>query len=92
MMWSCSCVMNEYNFKLCSILNFQLGCMVHYCNPISIKPPSGGDKTASGADLGFFKHKSNDEGVRHAREVWGNAPRKILKYRVSEMRFQAFWW
>jgi hypothetical protein len=47
--------------------------------------------TLTGADLGFFKHKSNAEGVRHARGVWGHAPRKILKYRVSEMRFQAFW-
>ena len=43
------------------------------------------------ADLGNFKHKSNAEGARHARGVWGHTPRKILKYRVSEMRFQTFW-
>jgi hypothetical protein len=49
------------------------------------------DQFLPGADLGFFKHKSNAEGARHARGVWGHAPRKILKSRVSEMRFQAFW-
>ena len=27
-----------------------------------------------GADLGFFKHKSNAEGARPARGVWGHAP------------------
>ena len=27
-----------------------------------------------GADLGFFTHQSNAEGVSHARGVWGHAP------------------
>ena len=39
----------------------------------------------SGADLGFFKHKSNAEDVRIVRGVRG-----ILKSRVPEMQFQAF--
>ena len=44
-----------------------------------------------GADLGFFMHQPNAEGVSHARGVRGYAPPgKILKSRLSETRFPAF--
>ena len=41
----------------------------------------------TGADLGFFKHKSNAEGVRHARGVWGHAPRNLESLKCDFKRF-----
>ena len=45
----------------------------------------------TGADLGFFTHQSNAEGVSHGRGGPGAcSSAKILKSRLSEMQFPAF--